>query len=624
MAEDNTFSHLVVIGASAGGIEALSRLVSTLPKDLSAPIVIAQQLDPERASHLEQILSRSSMLPVRTITGPVTGVWGRAYPSSRGVSVYFQDITERKRAEAELLALKDRLDADLSAMTRLNELSTRLLVATKLQLVLEEILDASIELQGADFGNIQLYDRETGALEIVAHRGFDQEFLEYFSDTDENAACGRAMKRGERVVVEDVENDVEFEPHRRIAASAGFRAVQCTPLFDRNGELLGMLSTHFRQPHRPSERELRMTDLYARQAAEIIGAKGVEEALRENEEWLRLAEWAARSGTWEWDLASGEIRWSNQHRELFGFDSEGPITREGWFAIVHPDDLSSIDEAGRRCFEEDAEWPEVIEYRIRRGAETRWISARGRTVKDDTGHPVRILGISVDVTDRKRAGEERERLLARELTARAQSEERRRLSRELHDRVAHDIALVHQSLELHEALKERNPEKSAAKLELARKATKEALESTRNLSMELRRPEVSRGLEAAISDLLRDVVPPRTSFEVSAEGDETPVPTEARAQVFLILREAIRNAVAHSECSRITVRLRVLPEEMVGSVEDDGGGFHTHVLHPAGHNGLKSMEERASLLGGTLGVSSTPGKGTTVQVIIPLGEHDGG
>ena len=63
MAEDNTISHLVVIGASAGGIEALTRLVSTLPEDLSAPIVIAQHLDPERASHLEQILSRSSTLP---------------------------------------------------------------------------------------------------------------------------------------------------------------------------------------------------------------------------------------------------------------------------------------------------------------------------------------------------------------------------------------------------------------------------------------------------------------------------------------------------------------------------------------------------------------------------------
>lgn len=63
MVEDNTFSHLIVVGASAGGIEALTRLVTTLPEDLPAPIVIAQHLDPERASHLEQILSRSSTLP---------------------------------------------------------------------------------------------------------------------------------------------------------------------------------------------------------------------------------------------------------------------------------------------------------------------------------------------------------------------------------------------------------------------------------------------------------------------------------------------------------------------------------------------------------------------------------
>ena len=115
------------------------------------------------------------------------------------------------------------------------------------------------------------------------------------------------------------------------------------------------------------------------------------------------------------------------------------------------------------------------------------------------------------------------------------------------------------------------------------------------------------------------MIPPGASFEVSAEGDEAPVPAEARTQVFLILREAIRNAVTHSDCSRITVRLQVLPEAMVCSVEDDGQGFQTHALHPADHNGLKSMEERASLLGGTLGVSSTPGRGTTIQVTVPLG-----
>ena len=271
--------------------------------------------------------------------------------------------------------------------------------------------------------------------------------------------------------------------------------------------------------------------------------------MRENEEWLQLAARAARSGTWEWDLASCEIRWSDEHRELFGIASERPVTREKWFAMVHPDDLPSIEEAGLRCSEEGEEWPEVIEYRIRRGGETRWICAC-KTVRNDSGRPVRILGISVDVTDCKKAEEERERLIAQELAARAQAEERRRLSRELHDRVAHDIALVHQSLELHQALKEHDPEKSAAKLEVARKSTKEALESTRNLSgAPSPGGQPGSGIGPLRSPARRD--PPGASFEVSAEGDEAPVPAEARTQVFLILREAIRNAVTHSDCSRI-------------------------------------------------------------------------
>jgi C4-dicarboxylate-specific signal transduction histidine kinase len=89
------------------------------------------------------------------------------------------------------------------------------------------------------------------------------------------------MQRGERVIVEDVLSDPAFKPHLKIVAAAGYRAVQSTPLFSRNGELLGMISTHFRNTHRPSERELRLTDLYARQAAEMIERKRAEEALAE-------------------------------------------------------------------------------------------------------------------------------------------------------------------------------------------------------------------------------------------------------------------------------------------------------------------------------------------------------
>nr|MBA2535486.1 chemotaxis protein CheB [Rubrobacter sp.] len=65
---DNSFTHLVVVGASAGGIGALSGLISSLPEDFDAPIVVAQHLDPNRESHLQEILARRSPLPVKSVT----------------------------------------------------------------------------------------------------------------------------------------------------------------------------------------------------------------------------------------------------------------------------------------------------------------------------------------------------------------------------------------------------------------------------------------------------------------------------------------------------------------------------------------------------------------------------
>jgi PAS domain-containing protein len=116
------------------------------------------------------------------------------------------DITERKRAEKELLRLRDELAAELTAMTRLHELSTHLLTIDEFQPLLEEVLEATIALQNADFGNIQMYNPETQALEIVAQRGFQRDFLDYSRNAhDSGIGCGRTMKLRERVIIEDVE-----------------------------------------------------------------------------------------------------------------------------------------------------------------------------------------------------------------------------------------------------------------------------------------------------------------------------------------------------------------------------------------------------------------------------------
>jgi two-component system NtrC family sensor kinase len=96
-----------------------------------------------------------------------------------------------------------------------------------------------------------------------------------------------AIRTRKRVVIEDVDSDADYTPGRSVAAMAGYRAVQATPLISRGGDLLGMLLTHFRQPRRPTDRELRIIDLYARQAADFIELLQIKQELHESEERLR-------------------------------------------------------------------------------------------------------------------------------------------------------------------------------------------------------------------------------------------------------------------------------------------------------------------------------------------------
>ncbi len=95
------------------------------------------------------------------------------------------------------------------------------------------------------------------------------------------------MRSGERIIVEDVEKDPDFAPMLHIMRNAGCRAVQSTPLIGRGGQPLGMISTHFRRPHRPDAQTERRLDLYMRQAASFVERCAHEEILRDSEERFR-------------------------------------------------------------------------------------------------------------------------------------------------------------------------------------------------------------------------------------------------------------------------------------------------------------------------------------------------
>jgi signal transduction histidine kinase len=213
---------------------------------------------------------------------------------------------------------------------------------------------------------------------------------------------------------------------------------------------------------------------------------------------------------------------------------------------------------------------------------------------------------------------ERERNLVHKATARARAHELRRIGRELHDRVAHTMAVIHQSLQLYEVYRERDPEVAAEKMELAKRMSKEAMSKTKDLSRALNANEGGQELKAALSELLQDIVPPGMDHELSVVGEEALVSDEVREQLFLVLREALRNTVSHSGASKVTTTVVVDQAKIAGVVEDNGQGFDRKTTDPAESGGLAYMADRASLLDGACSVDSSPGGGTRAKASFPL------
>src|SRR5688500_15361018 len=156
---------------------------------------------------------------------------------------------------------KIALADEATSLMKLTEVSTRLWGKNTLREGLEEMLEATLELLGADMGYVRLLNGK-GLLTIVAQRGFGEDIVDTFREIgiDDDVTCRKALDLGQRTVIEDIETDPFYSALRGVARAAGYRALQCTPLIARNGRALGMLSTHFRSVHRPLEEHFRRLD----------------------------------------------------------------------------------------------------------------------------------------------------------------------------------------------------------------------------------------------------------------------------------------------------------------------------------------------------------------------------
>jgi CheY-like chemotaxis protein len=131
------------------------------------------------------------------------------------------------------------------------------------QAIFETVLSEAVTGTTADMGNVQVFDHAEQALRIEAQIGFEHSYLHFFARVQEpRCACGEALRTGRRVVVEDVTKSPIFAENRslEVMLEAGARAVQSTPIFNRSGILVGMLSTLYRDPTQLDDSQLKLID----------------------------------------------------------------------------------------------------------------------------------------------------------------------------------------------------------------------------------------------------------------------------------------------------------------------------------------------------------------------------
>lgn len=190
-----------------------------------------------------------------------------------GYVVVMRDITGRKQAENKMNAVKEILTQELAVSNRLHRISEHCISQCNVHEVLDKIIETVIKITNADMGTIHLFDEQTGEIKIMAQYGFEQPYIDFFNKIhDGQKEYDIVLNLREQINIEDVtKSTLSMINHNiQIILSAGVRSIQFTPLISRSDQLLGIMSTHYRTPHKMEEREGVLLNMLAQLIADII------------------------------------------------------------------------------------------------------------------------------------------------------------------------------------------------------------------------------------------------------------------------------------------------------------------------------------------------------------------
>ena len=346
---------------------------------------------------------------------------------------------------------------------------------------------------------------------------------------------------------------------------------------------------------------------------DITPRKLTEIALRETEGRFRRLADGLPIAIWMSE-ADGRLSYVNERwLRMTGRTLEDEVG-DGWLGLVHPDD----QDACARAFFGDRGQPQgfSVDYRLRQpDGQYRWLMNVGtpRIGADAAFHG--YVGGCIDITERREAEQMQRDLNIRLILAR--EEERRHIARELHDHLNQQLALL--AIDIQQ-LTMKPPESADAlrqALQRAWQRTADIASDVHGISHRLHPSKLEAlGLVATIRGHCRDVSRQSLQVHFTEQGAPSKISADVSLCLFRVVEEALSNARRHSSATEATVTLVDTAAEIVLRVSDSGCGF-SRAGAPAHGIGLVSMRERLHALGGTLVITSSPGRGTVVEARIP-------
>jgi PAS domain S-box-containing protein len=480
----------------------------------------------------------------------------------------------------------------------------------------------------ADRAAVRIFDPD-GVLRFKESAGLSEE---YRAAAEARTPWRRGATDVQPIAVSDVLQEASLSANRQAFAREGIRAIVFIPLM-ANGGLIGKFGLYYNAPHEFQTQEIRVSQAIATHVARAWERQHVENALRETEQ-----RFVSIYNTVEDIIFHLAIEPEGQFRivsvnaaflRVTGLSQEKVVGKTVNEVVPEPS-LTIVLGKYRQAIEENTivRWEETSDYPA--GRLTGEVSVA--PVFDNTGTCTHLVGSVHDITEVKRAREIEDRLTSnlaasrdeiRALAAglmRAQEDERRRVSRELHDHICHQLGSL--AVDIGKlAVSPLPPENWRSHLAAIQARLVKTSQETHHIAYQMRTAVLDDlGLVASLKDLCSEFSEhyPDIALDFEDSGPPASIPSEVASCLYRIAEESLENIAKHSRAKSVSVRLTFKTGAVVLTIQDDGFGFDSKAVKGNGGLGLISMKERAHSVNGKLTITAALGHGTRISLEAPL------